>query len=77
MVLGIAHDSLQCTTENTGQNGAADDGRPACEEPSHHVLRLIKRDDELARRIAREAGMEIKVKFFELKNLIKIIYLTD
>ncbi|MFH4975758.1 hypothetical protein AB6A40_002467 [Gnathostoma spinigerum] len=31
-----------------------------CSEPHHTVIRLKKRNDELARRIAREAGMEVR-----------------
>lgn len=51
---GIAHDSLHCEKdEKTGE--------PKCEEPSHHILKLIERDDEIAKQYAEEHGMLIKV----------------
>ena len=48
-VHSIAHDSLNCN--ETGN----------CEMPSHLILKLTKRDDHLAMRIADEHGMELKV----------------
>lgn len=46
----IEHDSI-CNEE---------DG--SCPEPIHTVIRLARRDDELARRIAAEHGMEVRVR---------------
>ncbi|KIH53078.1 hypothetical protein ANCDUO_16804 [Ancylostoma duodenale] len=34
-----------------------------CPEPTHTVIRLAKRDDELARRLAAEHGMKVRVRF--------------
>uniref|UniRef100_A0A915B182 P/Homo B domain-containing protein n=1 Tax=Parascaris univalens TaxID=6257 RepID=A0A915B182_PARUN len=48
----IEHDSI-CNEE---------DG--SCPEPIHTVIRLARRDDELARRIAAEHGMEVRGKPF-------------
>lgn len=49
---GNEHDSLQC--EETGN----------CPDSIHTVIRLAKRDDELARRIARDYGLILKVDIF-------------
>lgn len=46
---GNEHDSLEC--EATGD----------CPDPIHTVMKLDKRDDELARRIARDHGLVVKV----------------
>ena len=48
-ITAIEHDSLLC--EETGD----------CPEVSHTVIKLEKRDDALARRIAEEHGMVIRV----------------
>lgn len=40
------------------------DGDESCPEPSHTVIRLAKRDDDLARKIAAEHGMHVKGKPF-------------
>jgi hypothetical protein len=62
-VQAIAHDSLtDCSAADVDQKtGESRIRREACEEPSHHVLRLAKRDDRLARQIAQEHGMEVRV----------------
>lgn len=46
---GNEQDSLQCAESGT------------CEESIHTVIKLVKRDDEMARRIARSYGLEVKV----------------
>ncbi|VDN01113.1 unnamed protein product [Thelazia callipaeda] len=51
-VLTIEHDSI-CTS---------DDG--SCPEPSHTIMRLRERNDEKARLIAKQHGMEVKGKPF-------------
>ncbi|PIC52234.1 hypothetical protein B9Z55_002422 [Caenorhabditis nigoni] len=48
VVISIEHDSI--CDESTG----------ACVEPTHTVIRLAKRDDELARRIAADHDMHVK-----------------
>jgi hypothetical protein len=60
IISAIEHDSLEC--EKTGN----------CPEPSHTVIKLHKRDDELARRIAAEHGMVVKVSLFLTVNLCRI-----
>lgn len=52
---GIAHDSILCSPSNDDKTGGQ-----KCEEPSHHILKLVKRDDRLAREIAQDYGMEVK-----------------
>ncbi|KAL3072708.1 hypothetical protein niasHS_017682 [Heterodera schachtii] len=51
-VASIAHDSLYCETDKTG--------RQSCAEPSHYVLKLARRDDDLAKQYADEHGMAVK-----------------
>ena len=48
IALAVEHDSLLCEEKGS------------CPEPSHTVIRLEKRDDELARRIAEEHNMVVK-----------------
>lgn len=50
MVEAIAQDSLACLE------------RGDCPDPSHVILRLHKRDDELAQRLAGAHGMVVKVE---------------
>jgi hypothetical protein len=57
IVIGIAHDSIFCSNDNNDKTGQVQ----KCEEPSHHILKLVKRDDHLARKIAHEHGMVVKV----------------
>jgi len=57
-VTGIAHDSILCS------NSEDNTGVQKCEEPSHNILKLVKRDDRKAREIAQEHGMVVKVCFF-------------
>lgn len=49
---GNEHDSLACEESGT------------CEESIHTVIKLAKRDDELARRLARSYGLEVKVGLY-------------
>nr|CAD2152651.1 unnamed protein product [Meloidogyne enterolobii] len=53
-VTGIAHDSILCS------NSEDNTGVQKCEEPSHNILKLVKRDDRKAREIAQEHGMVVK-----------------
>uniref|UniRef100_A0A915NPC2 Peptidase S8 pro-domain domain-containing protein n=1 Tax=Meloidogyne floridensis TaxID=298350 RepID=A0A915NPC2_9BILA len=50
----IAHDSILCS------NSEDNTGVQKCEEPSHNILKLVKRDDRKAREIAQEHGMVVK-----------------
>jgi hypothetical protein len=56
IVTGIAHDSIFCSNDNNDKTGQVQ----KCEDPSHHILKLVKRDDKLARQIAQEHGMLVK-----------------
>ncbi|KAI3420322.1 putative oxidoreductase bli-4, mitochondrial [Globodera pallida] len=51
-VSAIAHDSLYCETDKTGRRN--------CAEPSHYILKLAGRDDDLANRYADEHGMAVR-----------------
>ena len=61
IVAGIAHDSIFCSNTDNDKTGQVQ----KCEEPSHHILKLVKRDDHLARQIAQEHGMLVKVCFYK------------
>ncbi|KAK6060365.1 peptidase, S8/S53 family [Cooperia oncophora] len=52
--------SLSCIYAIEHDSICDDDDDDSCPEPTHTVIRLAKRDDELARKLAAEHGMRVR-----------------
>ncbi|XGW19896.1 hypothetical protein V3C99_003605 [Haemonchus contortus] len=64
MRLLIVLSSLYCINAIEHDSICDDDHDDNCPEPAHTVIRLARRDDELARKIASDHGMEVRGKPF-------------